>query len=802
MQNWFSKHPEAINEQEKLVIILEHAGYDLRNIIQEDIGFTLFDASRLVSKACSKAWTDKLPVATSGFKTEKQFIQKITGAIYFEHVFDGVVNSRRFSALLPSGWVKSVHRAEFGIPESERGNPDRIIFDSKDKLQSLLSCKHLNDYKKQPDGLDKSFTWAMTDAENYAHVLGMQTGLVPRTSLFTTGTNPDSITWKGGLVSYNTKGNSVQDLLDKNTETTLEFWRDFWAEIKLNVEHHRASQVVGNPDAKVPDFYQKSQVVTPLALHTGPGIVNADCGTGKTVMQIACFPTTRSISLYMGGARLALASQADGEFTKSWLVENHRAYVMSRIELEKQVGRHIISELSHRASDPMDLAQHIFEYVKGNDYRPFMILALEQSLIKVPKALEIIRDGLLVNPDTGELYDWCNDSEKVSYWWNKTVDLLEDAHYDEAHNLVAGDLKENQKEEDKRKTRMLGYILWMNELFRRSTYWTATLKVNGSKYDMRNTSFFGQVVAVIRPADSIARGYTVPPQIIPVRLSAGALIESGIDDKDADADLTYFIKALEDAKDRCDADKQPCRIIIFTNGTTYHESFKQKIVEYFTNKETHVWCEYVQAGTETSRRDTLFKQFGSADFSVLLNHNIVSEGINIPSCSGVILGRFMSAVTLIQAIGRARRIIDEDRHDLKTGKLVPGEWKTYRKKTGLVYTFVDEGSADNLANEDFLRTIISEMRDVNDGNAWWVGPEFGNVKNKGRKGSGYDNPQDPVVSDEDGDAEYDQKYANLLYVDPEVLERLFKEEELLTKIENFDLKDPKALDKLLDIVYN
>ena len=112
MNNWFSTHPEAINEQEKLVIILEHAGYDLRNIIQEDIGFTLSDAARLVAKACSKAWTDKLPVATSGFKTEKQFIQKITGAIYFEHLFDGVVNSRRFAALLPSGWVKSVHRSE------------------------------------------------------------------------------------------------------------------------------------------------------------------------------------------------------------------------------------------------------------------------------------------------------------------------------------------------------------------------------------------------------------------------------------------------------------------------------------------------------------------------------------------------------------------------------------------------------------------------------------------------------------------------------------------------------------------
>jgi superfamily II DNA/RNA helicase len=319
---------------------------------------------------------------------------------------------------------------------------------------------------------------------------------------------------------------------------------------------------------------------------------------------------------------------------------------------------------------------------------------------------------------------------------------------------------------------------------------------------MSNQSYFGKVITVIRPADSIARGYTVPPQIIPVRLSAGALMESGIvDDTDADTELTYYIKALEDAKTRCDNDKQPCRIIIFTNGTTYHESFKQKIIEYFTNKETHIWCEYVQASTETKRRDELFEQFGSADFSVLLNHNIVSEGINIPSCSGVILGRFMSAVTLIQAIGRARRITNEDRADLKTGKLVPGEWQTYRKKTGLVYVFVDESSADNLANEDFLRTIIREMRDVNDGSAWWVGPEFGIAKNKGKGDDKFNNPQETLPKDT-SDPEYDQKFADLLYIDPEVIDRLFKEEELLSKISNFDLKDPKALDKLVDIMYN
>lgn len=798
MQKWFSTHPEAIKELESLVIILEHSGYDLKTLVDNKNEFTEADATKIIRNAASKAWEDKLPVVRSSFNNKASLLKKVEGVWYFEYLFDAVINSRRFEPLLPSGWVASIHRAEFDIPESDTGNPDRVLLNSKNKPVVALSLKHSNDWKAVPKGLEKAFFWVLEKQPNHAQSLGS----VPlKVGLFTTGKNKQGMTWSGGLVSSDVKGNSVQDLLNKNTETTLTFWKDFFREIKGHIEHYHTSKVLGNPNAKVPDQYQKKMIVNPISNHFGPGIANAPTGIGKTICQIAVLPKTRSINLYMAGARLALASQADEEMTCSLQSEDHRAYVMSKFELEKQVGRHLARELSHRVSLPMDLAVQIYNYVQNNDKIPFNIIAIEQSLWKVAKALEIIKDGELVDPDTNELFNWCLDKSKVNYYWNKTVKLLHDAHYDEAHNLVTGEIKGDDASEIRRKTQMIEKLMWFNQLFERSIYWTATIKLNGSKYDMSNKSIFGEVIAVVRPADAIERAYIVPPMLIPVRLSSGELIESGmtINDEKADKELTYYVKSLEDAYQRCKEDGIPCRVIIFTSGTQYHEAFKQKIIEHYADKGQKIWCDYVEAETDAETRKDMFKQFGSADFSVMLNYGIVSEGINIPSCSGVILGRFMSAVQLVQAIGRAMRIIDADRKDLVDKKLVPGEWWTYRKKYGLVYTFVEADNADSITNEDLIISILRELRDVNNGEPWWIGPDGGRgVRARGKPEGDYKQPQDG--SSDDSEAEYDDKLSKLMIIDPEefaYIEKIDRQGELIASL---DLNDTDVLKKLRELV--
>jgi hypothetical protein len=784
LQGWFSNHPESLQEQKVLVLTLEHSGHDLLDIVGEDKQFKFSHARALIEKAGKKAYQDNCAWARSGYSTQEKFVKKLLGSLWFEYLAQAVVNSRRFTNQLPTGWVNSRHRCEFGIPDLGRGTPDRVIFDENGLFHSAQSCKLYGDHTKSPPHLDRANTWALNEAEKYAGALGIDPELRVKTSYFSDAKNNSTMDWRGGMVCADTKGRTVEDLLSRNTSSQREFWRDFFAEFKHNTMMHKTVAGAVQEAFKRPDDFQHERMVSPVLTHTGPGIGNHACGIGKTVAQMACIENRRGFYLYMPGARLALASQTNDEMTKCFGFETHRAYVMSQQEWHKRMGDgNLVEELSHRAGDAMDLARLIFDYTVGKDVRPFIIMALEPSLIKVARALEIIRDGLLTDRD-GELMTWCDDAEKVSYWWNRVCELLLDAHYDEAHNLVTGDRKGEDEKDVRRKTRMIEYLIWMNALWRRSIYWTATLKRNGTKYDMTNPEIFGEVIACIRPKESADRGYTVRPFIIPVRLTSGSMVDSDLEDTNADKELTYYIRAIEDAQQRCRDLGIACRLLIFTNGTTYHDSFRQRIREYFQQHDQQIWCEYVQAGTDAERRSSLFTEFAASDFAVLLNHNIVSEGINIPTCSGVILGRQMNAVTLIQAIGRGCRLHPEDYDKLRSGQLKAGDWSNYRKPWGLVYTYVDESSSDSRASEEFHQQLIYEMREVNGGDAWWIGPDEAlNIKPRGKREAEYADPQQNVDPDDlAAEAEYDQDFARLLIVDTADIARLENKERELTLI--------------------
>jgi superfamily II DNA or RNA helicase len=441
----------------------------------------------------------------------------------------------------------------------------------------------------------------------------------------------------------------------------------------------------------------------------------------------------------------------------------------------------------------MQLAQVLFKYMLTGDNRPMITMSTEQSLEKVYKALEIIRNGELCT-EHGDLESWCTDGEKVAYWWNRILDCLLDAHYDEAHNLVAAELKGDDTATSKRKTRVQSHLMEMNNWFKRSIYWTATLKRNGSQFDMNNQQVFGEVVGVVRPSESIRRGYTVPPWMIVVGLGQGPLISSGVDPseelRDPDKEVTYYIRAIEDALEKCQEINIPCRLLVFTSATTYHVAFCQRIREHFAQKDKKIWCNYVEAGTPADERKTLFSEFGSSDFSVLLNYQIVHEGINIPSCTGVILGRYMNAVSLIQAIGRARRLMPKDRDSIRHGTITPGDLANYDKPWGLVYHYLDENDADSRTAKENYKELIRELRDINDGEPWWLDrAKVDQLKPRGKRLPGYANPQ-PKTTDT-AEAQYEDQFAKMLYVDSTDLIRIENEERELntiysqTKTDNF-----------------
>ncbi|MFM7850408.1 MAG: hypothetical protein ACKO96_00470, partial [Flammeovirgaceae bacterium] len=99
------------------------------------------------------------------------FVKKLLGN-FNEDLPQAVINSRRFEAILPPGWIVCRHRAEFGIPDMQKGSPDRVIFDASRKLQSLLSCKLYGDHTKAPPNLGRASEWVLQDFPTYAGALG------------------------------------------------------------------------------------------------------------------------------------------------------------------------------------------------------------------------------------------------------------------------------------------------------------------------------------------------------------------------------------------------------------------------------------------------------------------------------------------------------------------------------------------------------------------------------------------------------------------------------------------------------
>lgn len=782
MNNWFSQTPEAISEQELLVFLITDAGYDILDIVGNRTSFTYQDAKNIILNSSAKAWKDNKPYAKSGFKNEKDFQRKMSGN-FSEYLFDAVVNSRRFEPLLPANWAKSKHRSEFNIPDLSRGSPDRVIFDHQDKLYSLCSVKSVPTRDDIPKNLERADYWANNEAEHYASSLGIDPDVRIRCSLFTNGKNARDNRWRGGYVSSDCKGNSIEDLLDCNTPTTLNFFRDFFAEFCHNVRDAKAKKILLKNKGKTPDDFQRSKVCDPVISHFGAGIVNAPCGIGKTVMQLYILPKTRSINLYMSGARNALAVQVSAEMTIDIGVEHHRVYVMSKMDLD-QVGRNKRDELTHRVQSDQELAFRLFEYTRGGDSRPLYIISLEQSLSKVPAALKIIIEGRLINPDTNEIFDWCNDDEKIKYWSNRLISILGDAHFDEAHNLVTGDLKNKDEEDTKRKTRLAKDIIWMNKLFHRSIFWTATLKLNGSHYDMSNEAIFGKIVSVIRPKEAVDRGYVVPPLLLPMIIPSGVSFNSQLpvtagdtksedSKKRADKELTYYILALEDAYLRSKELKIPCRIIIFTSDTSYHPIFRQRITEHFESKGISIWCDWVDQNHEPEERSDLFMRFGTADFGVLMNYGIVSEGINIPSCNGVILGRYMNSVNVIQASCRGSRLSQEDRKNIAEGKTKAGSWADYIKPYSFVYLLHEEDDADSSTNALKVGEIIEEMLFANDGDPWWITESNLELIPRGLGKPVFQNTQ--TIDNNTRNADYINELAKAIIIDPKYLHELFKE---------------------------
>ena len=87
---------------------------------------------------------------------------------------------------------------------------------------------------------------------------------------------------------------------------------------------------------------------------------------------------------------------------------------------------------------------------------------------------------------------------------------------------------------------------------------------------------------------------------------------------------------------------------------------------------------------------------------IMFHYSILSEGINVPGLTQVVLLRQLPIIEMAQTIGRVIRLDRDDAADIASGRIKPGVLHNYRKRTGFVtvpvYANHGKGIAKRLQN--------------------------------------------------------------------------------------------------------
>lgn len=206
------------------------------------------------------------------------------------------------------------------------------------------------------------------------------------------------------------------------------------------------------------------------------------------------------------------------------------------------------------------------------------------------------------------------------------------------------------------------------------------------------------------------------------------------------------------------------RLILFSDRADRQEEYKRIIEEKFYDEgiKTNV----VNAQTPYKERQRIFDEFSNSDFSVLINYAIINEGIDLPGCTGVIIGRNMDDVILIQSIGRALRLFTDDRENYGPNSNDPNKEK-YKKNYGLVYFLIDHSKAQSESYYEILKDYVRKIRKLTGDKGWYITTNSG----IGFPKKDDDNKiSDSQPSNTGSDPVYDEQLKNL--IDEEIDEDL------------------------------
>ena len=292
----------------------------------------------------------------------------------------------------------------------------------------------------------------------------------------------------------------------------------------------------------------------------------------------------------------------------------------------------------------------------------------------------------------------------------KNIDAIDLCTYDEAHTTIAEDFTEN--------------IAEVFPTIKRNYFFTATRKINGEYGGMNEEALYGKVLSSVPPTAMINAGEIVPPRIHTIKLDTDTTGEV-VSEKNELMLVKTVIEAFQEHKarlkeDSAHPDQIGAKLLVSAKGST-----ELNLIQ--NNLSFQTWCHansirvfsysseygnyenFVQEADRNKVYESM-RDLKDTDECILLHIDILTEGIDLPSITGVLLLRHLNEAKLFQALGRALRLLKSDRAKLYSGEISPTDRDKFTKPYAylILPMHLEKMSESSEEMKATIRRVISE----------------------------------------------------------------------------------------------
>jgi hypothetical protein len=254
---------------------------------------------------------------------------------------------------------------------------------------------------------------------------------------------------------------------------------------------------------------------------------------------------------------------------------------------------------------------------------------------------------------------------------------------------------------------------WLTDLpSKRQLYFTATRKISpnkdGTGKAMDNREYFGDILYTITPKELIDTGRIVPPRMHWMYPAVEVDVRNVRSELRSEV-MMIVAGALKHAEIMGD---NPARIIVFCGSAeTAHDFAELDALQIALPSWSLGAVTSLVNRMGRNKRKDLFKDFSNSHHSILFHYDVISEGIDLPGTTAILPLRELGEIKIVQAIGRALRVVVADRKLFAEGKIVARDSKGWNKPFGWIL-FPILGERYDLA-EAQIRFWVYSLRSAN-----------------------------------------------------------------------------------------